>query len=74
MASDRQPKSPYQKYQKAPYFYSPIYQLWREAALKDGASSEKALVLSCKHAKYVGVRHNAADGTLAGDCDGGKTN
>lgn len=68
MANERQPKSPYQKYQKSPYLYSPTYQLWREAALKDGASSEKALALACKHARFVGARHYTPEGEFANDC------
>lgn len=64
----RQPKSPYQRYGKSPYLYSPAYQLWREATLSGGASSEKALALACKHAKYVGVKHYTAEGDFANDC------
>lgn len=69
MATSRVPKSPYQKYQKAPFLYSPIYQLWREAALSGGASSEKALALSCKHAKFVGVRRYTPEGDFSSECE-----
>lgn len=68
MATERRPKSPYQKKQKSPYLYSAVYQLWKEAVLKDGAGSQKAIALSCQHAKYVGVRHNLPDGLFAEDC------
>lgn len=70
MAVERKPKSPYQKKQKSPYLYSPIYQLWREEALKGSASSEKAIALACKHAKFVGVQRFAPDGSFSTECEG----
>lgn len=69
MGEKRQPKSPYQRYNKSPYLYSPIYQLWREAALDSGASSEKAIALSCKHAKFVGVRRYTPEGDFSAECE-----
>lgn len=68
MSISRIPKSPYQRKQKSPHVYSAAYQLWRKAALNDGASSQKALDLSCQHAKYVGVKHYTAEGQFANDC------
>lgn len=61
-------RSPYQKYGKSPQVYSTAYQLWREEVLKGGAGSPKALALACQHAKYVGVKHNDAEGNFANDC------
>lgn len=57
--SKRQPKSPWQKYDKKKWMYSTAYQLWKEAVLKDGAGSPKALALTCQHAKSMQVRNAA---------------
>lgn len=68
MTTSRAPRSPYKKYGKAPYPYSGLYLEWKRAALSEGASSEKALELSCRHAKYVGVKHFTVEGQFANDC------
>lgn len=59
MASSRQPTSPWQRYNKKKHVYSTTYQLWREAVLKDGAGSQKAIALSCQHAKTMRVVNEA---------------
>lgn len=53
--SKREPRSPYQKYGKSPFMYSPTYQLWKAAVLSGGAGSKKAFDLACHHAKTLGV-------------------
>lgn len=59
MKKPREARSPYARYGKTRWVYSPLYQLWREAALTHGFMSEKALVFSCQHAKKMQV-HNCA--------------
>lgn len=59
MSSDRLPTSPWQRYKKKKWVYSTVYQLWREAVLKDGAGSPKALALACQHAKTQSVKAEA---------------
>lgn len=55
----REPRSPWQRKQKKKWAYSTTYVLWKEAAMKDGAGSEKALALTCQHAKSMSVRNSA---------------
>lgn len=55
----RQPKSPWQRHGKKKWSYSTTYQLWREAVLSGGAGSDKALALTCQHAKAMSVRNCA---------------
>lgn len=58
MSEKRQPKSPWQRYGKKKWAYSTAYQLWREEAIKNGAMSNKAVALSCQHAKFVQIKRN----------------
>jgi hypothetical protein len=46
----REPRSPYQKYNKEPYRYSERYHKWR-AAVKDGRADEAAALT----AQYVSL-------------------
>ena len=55
--SGRNPTSAWQRQKKQKYVYSTSYQLWREAALKDGAGSTKAIALACQHAKAMSVKN-----------------
>lgn len=68
MTTSREPRSPYKRYNKAPYPYSGTYLEWKRVVLNEGAGSQRALDLACKHAKFVGVKHYAEDGTFANDC------
>lgn len=64
--SKREPRSPYAKYNKKRWIYSPVYQLWREAVLDQGASSEKAVALACQHAKKMQVHACACEPNVKG--------
>jgi len=55
----REPRSPWQRYGKKKWMYSTTYQLWREAVKVHGAMSEKAIALSCQHAKTMSVKNSA---------------
>lgn len=59
--SDRQPTSSWQRHNKVKYNYSPLYQMWREAVTKHGAGSDAAQVLTCRHAKSMGVKNAACE-------------
>lgn len=61
--ADRQPTSSWQRHGKHSFVYSTTYQLWREAVLKDGAGSPKALALTCQHAKAMRVTNCACVST-----------
>lgn len=52
-------KKPSKYATKNKWLYSTTYQLWKEAALKEGASSQKAIALSCQHAKAWGYKNAA---------------
>ncbi len=57
--SDRKPTSAWQRKKKKKWMYSTTYQLWKEATLKDGAGSHKAVALACQHAKTMSVKNEA---------------
>lgn len=61
MPNLRTPKSPWQKYNKKSQVYSPLYQMWREEVLKNGAGSSDAIALSCRHAKSMRVKNSACE-------------
>lgn len=52
MAETRKSKSPYQRYNKAPYRYSELYYQWRAAVLK--GDTRLARELSAKHSQKFG--------------------
>lgn len=55
------PKSPWQKYGKSSFTYSPIYKHWRKTVLENGACSVEALRLACQHAKQFGMKREGCD-------------
>lgn len=57
--AERKPKSSWQRQGKSSFVYSPIYQMWKAEAKKNGASSSSAIALSCRHARSVGVDNTA---------------
>lgn len=68
MAQGRK-QSSWQKKGKASFVYSGIYYEWKREAKAYGAGSDRALELSCLHAKANRVRHNLPNGERAQDCD-----
>lgn len=58
----REPRSPWQRKQKVKYAYSPTYNLWHSTAKAHGAGNERAIALSCQHAKQFGYRNEACVG------------
>lgn len=52
---DKKAREPSKYSRKKKFTYSTSYQLWREAVLKEGAGSPKALALSCQHARAFNI-------------------
>jgi hypothetical protein len=48
--SKREPKSPYARYGKRPFAYSPAYESWHAAALSPNADDEERASAARKHA------------------------
>lgn len=59
--SDRKATSPYQKYGKASFVYSPLYQMWKESVQKFGASDSRTVEIACRHAKSMRVIATACE-------------
>lgn len=64
MSKIRQPKSPWQKYNKKKFEYSQQYYAWKRAAKEFGAGDSRTVEFSCQHAKMVRVHNEACHGVL----------
>jgi len=48
-------QSPYQKHNKAPFKYSPLYYQWKAAAAASGGDARMAEELGAKHSRAFGL-------------------
>ena len=60
MSDNRKSKSPYQRYSKAPYRYSELYERWHQAA-REGRWNEACRLGQLHTARFLGMPAEAEE-------------